>query len=174
MNVVGCHDAEKEAELQVQIDSKSSDLQQVQAANKALMAVGDSINKQLVIALAANDSIAQVNLTVQRRLASTQSALDKERKQTDSLNVVVAEMEPSYCELPGVQQQLADERTARVAAEAERDAVKGVAAELTAMITDRITPWYMKWKHDATKRNWFEKLLGADKQKPPDVVEPVF
>lgn len=172
LSVVGCHDEKTEAELQSQINSAKSDLAQVRAANEAVMRVGDSLNTQLNVAQTANDSLTQANQKTAGRLASTQSDLKKERKKVDSLKLVVTEMEPAVRELPIVKQQLADEQTARVAVEAERDAVKGVAAELSSLITDRYNPWCRKWKHDATERNFLEKIFGADKAPTPGVPEP--
>ncbi|MFA5031226.1 MAG: hypothetical protein WC495_06600 [Patescibacteria group bacterium] len=171
MSVVGCHDVEKEVELQAQIDSKSSDLQQVQAANAAIMHVGDSLNTQLTLAHSAIDSLTQVSQKTTKQLAS---ALKEEQQKSDSLASLVATMEPSYCELPNVQKQLADERIARVVAETERDAVKDVAAELTSLIADRYNPWCRKWKHDATERSFIEVMVRSDKAPTPGVSEPVF
>ena len=35
-----------------------------------------------------------------------------------------------------------------------------------------IRPWYTKWKHDATKRNFIKVLFGSGKAKPPNFPEP--
>lgn len=172
MSVVGCRDAEKEAELQSQINAAKSDLVQVQAANEAVMRVGDSLNTQLKLAQAANDSLMQANKKTTNRLASAQADLKKERKQVDSLKLVITEMEPAVRELPDVQRRLADEQAARQSVEARNVLLVAELAEQKSFVSDRITPWYQKWEHDATERNWLEKLFGADKAPTPGVPKP--
>jgi chromosome segregation ATPase len=39
-------------------------------------------------------------------------------------------------------------------------------------LLDEIRPWYTKWKHDATKRNFIKVLFGSGKAKPPNFPEP--
>lgn len=39
-------------------------------------------------------------------------------------------------------------------------------------LLDEIRPWYTKWKHDATKRNFIKVLFGSGKTKPPNFPEP--
>jgi len=172
MNVVGCRDAEKEAELQAQINSAKSDLAQVQAANAAIMHVGDSLNTELKLVQAANDSLTEVNQKTAGRLASVQSDLKKERKDSDSLKLVVAKMEPAVRELPIVKQQLADEQTAHAAADADVVRLNGVVAERDSFIANQVTPWYLKWRHDATTRGFVKVMFGAGKAPIPAVPEP--
>ena len=37
-----------------------------------------------------------------------------------------------------------------------------------------VQPWYAKWRHDATERNFLEVLFGSDKAESPGVPEPTF
>jgi hypothetical protein len=53
------------------------------------------------------------------------------------------------------------------------DSTRAFVNERNVFIS-QIQPWYIKWKHDATERNWFEKLFGADKAKTPSIPEPEF
>ena len=50
------------------------------------------------------------------------------------------------------------------------------AANLTISQKDslfaEIQPWYLKWKHDATKRNFLKVLFGSGKAKTPSFPEP--
>lgn len=39
-------------------------------------------------------------------------------------------------------------------------------------LVDKIKPWYKKWKHDATKRNFLQVLFASGKAKKPDFAEP--
>jgi chromosome segregation ATPase len=108
------------------------------------------------------------------RLAAAARGL---RATVDSLKVLSATHQSRIDELTtaltGAENRLADTVVALTTTRKRVDSTTTLLTERTVLIS-RLQPWYAKWKHDATERNWLEKLFGSDKAKTPDFPEPMF
>ena len=91
----------------------------------------------------------------------------------DLSSVQLAEMEAGRRSLADIQAKLID--TSKALSDNRNELAIGIAhAKERDRFLTQLQPWYIKWKPDATERNWFEKIFGADKAKSPAYPEPLF
>ncbi len=86
--------------------------------------------------------------------------------QNERLTSVVAELEKSLS-------QTGDTTVALVSTRATLQKTT-VRLDRHVAFVQQMRPWYEKWKHDATERNFLEKIFGADKATAPMIPEPNF
>jgi hypothetical protein len=96
---------------------------------------------------------------------------------TDSLAAVSGELKDQLTQqlvtVTHTTSQLSDTLRSLVVTRHRLDSTVTLLTERTTFIV-QVEPWYLKWKHDATERNWLEKLFGSDKAKIPAFPEPPF
>lgn len=168
----GCEDKEK-IQMQSDLASQKATIQDLQMGLEAARVENTQVRTDLYNQNLVIDSLGEVSQTLSGQLNSTRRALKDEGKRSDSLVGVIAGMQPALDLLPQVQDSLAREIAARQSAEAECDSLNVVVVNRDALIAS-IKPWYDMYRYNATERNWFEKLWGADKKNPPGFSEPVF
>lgn len=108
-----------------------------------------------------------------------QLALDVARRtrSVDSLRahafLVASQLAEQVREVAAIKEQMTDSVGAIALLRHDLDSAVVLLRERSQLIA-QAQPWYLKWKHDATERNWFEKILGADKAPAPPMPEPAF
>lgn len=168
--VSGCS-GDKERLIQkvlVQADS-------IGALQRDLQWQSDSLRTALVklsVKSAALDSQMAARTIADRELRNVNAQLSRAKHDYERLEaskeMALAQKDSSLMTMDSV---LADTSTALVTARSE-------CAQLAEQLRERIDliqkvrPWYYKWRHDATERNFAEVLFGSDKAKSPDYQEP--
>lgn len=110
--------------------------------------------------------INQLSVKVSRLVETADSI----RTASNQLAVQLSERSEA---LTGAKSQLADTSKRLTDVRLTLDSTSTVLKERSVFIVE-LQPWYEKWKHDATERNWLEKIFGADKAKSPGFPEPAF
>jgi peptidoglycan hydrolase CwlO-like protein len=145
-----------------------------------LTVANDSVSskvEQILVMAGERDSVSQLLAqSIQRadRLAATTRGL---KAKEDSLRTLLVARQAQIDELNGtisaLHEQIAD--TSRVLSDIRKElATVQMLSNEKSVLVSQIQPWYLKWKHDATERSFFEKLFGSDKAKAPSFPEPVF
>lgn len=145
-----------------------------------LTVANDSVSSKVeqILAMAGErDSVAQLLAQSNQRADRLAATTRRLKAAEDSLRTLFIARQAQIDELNGtvsaLNEQIAD--TSRILGDIRMElaSVQKLSNEKSVLVS-QIQPWYLKWKHDATERNFFEKLFGSDKAKAPSVPEPVF
>lgn len=149
-------------------------------AQTELKSAQDSLGareKQLGASTSRADSLSQLHARSEKRVEQLSSTISRLTRKVDSLQAEADQSTARISEqansLADTRHQLAETAESLTAAKVDLDSTTALLAGRMRLIAD-LQPWYEKWKHDATERNWLEKLFGADKAKTPKIPEPVF
>jgi chromosome segregation ATPase len=160
-------------DLAAQIDTVATVRAELAIARDSLKRTNDEI----VSTSQALDSMTQLYDQSMQLANGLSNRISKLSKQTDSLKALsetyLAQLQTQEKTLSAVRGQLADTSqllsTTRINLDSAKASLNG-----NVMFINQLHPWYLKWKHDATERNWLEKIFGADKAKAPEFPEPVW
>jgi septal ring factor EnvC (AmiA/AmiB activator) len=171
----GCKDEELQGQYQqavqqmaAQADEIKSLRAQVQVKSDSLTAVhemvastelrADSLNQKYRSAYNNAAGLSKELKSLQEDCSKREEELLAGIRERDSvLTVIDALFSDTNVTLTSVRGELGDERTRSV-----------FLSDLLA----KVKPWYKKWKHDATKRNFLQVLFASGKAKKPDFPEP--
>ncbi len=171
----GCKDEELQGQYQQAVQQMATQADQIKSLHAQVQVKSDSLNLALE-AITATELRAD-SLNQKYRWASNNAAgLSKElkslqedcskreaelltgiRERDSVLTVIDALFSDTNVTLTAVRGELGDERTR--------------SAFLSDLLA-KVKPWYKKWKHDATKRNFLQVLFASGKAKKPDFPEP--
>ena len=169
---IGCTDQEK-VDLKATVSNQKADNEKLTGDVTALkQGMEDSQNKIFALQ-AAYDTLRQKAEASQQQNRSLQKKLAASQAIVEQLKTKIDELMPANVALPICQANLAKEETAHKATRAERDTLLTKNASWEELI-NRIRPWYLLYKHDATQRNVFEHFFGWDKATKPETTEPYF
>ncbi|MFA6588638.1 MAG: hypothetical protein WCT08_06270 [Patescibacteria group bacterium] len=169
---IGCTDQEK-VDLKATVSTQKADNDKLTGDVAALKQSTEDYRGKIFALQSAYDTLMQKNEASQKLAKSLKAQLAKQEAKIDSLKDKVDELMPANVMLPVVQEKLVKEEAAHKATRAERDSLLAKNASWEDLV-NRIRPWYLFYKHDATQRNVFEHFFGADKAKKPGGTESNF
>jgi hypothetical protein len=175
--VNGCSNKEMETRYQqastqviVQTDSINALRAQLSAKSDSLhvvMQLGNNANGQIQ-ALAAENQKSQKTIAGLHRKIDEQDKSYQDLKTSSTYEVfrrdsLLAEINTVFSDtnitLTEVRQELGNEK---------------VMSQVKSDFIDNVRPWYAKYKHDATHRNFLQVLFASGKAKKPTNAEPSF
>jgi|GEM_PF-5425701 len=175
--VSGCSDKEAVMRAQQATSQIAVQTDSLRALRAELTAKSDSI--QIITQLGANangkiESLTDQNQKASRNIAALSRKIDEKDKNYQNLeqsskyevfrrDSLLAEINSVFSDtnitLVEVRQELGNEK---------------VMSQVKSDFVENIKPWYNKWKHDATKRNFLQVLFASGKAKKPINAEPSF
>lgn len=173
--MTGCSNEKKL--LRQQVAAQADSLTQLRGQLQERSDSVQGLSSQLAQARAEADSIANIGETNKKQIGRLNSQLKVLRDSNSELKLSLDRTQAANDSL--VQQVqyystlLADTVSALAGFRAENIRVYQTMVERDSLLA-QIRPWYSKWKHDATKRNFIEVLFGSDKARRPDFPEPAF
>ncbi|PWB69802.1 hypothetical protein C3F09_10060, partial [candidate division GN15 bacterium] len=134
-------------------------------------------NGQIVVLSGQLDSVDHLLSRASLRIDELNARQSRMSRTIDSLNGAfeqqLEKLEAQRTEMSSIHTQFAD--TLKILSDTRDRLVTATErARVHDLFLAQLHPWYLKWKHDATERNWLEKLFGADKAKTPAFPEPPF
>jgi peptidoglycan hydrolase CwlO-like protein len=157
-----------------QADASSVDQQVTELAAKLERLQGEirALEDTAKNAKTRNDSLVQLYEASEAENAKLKAQLAEAREGIQYLLRKVDETVSFYSwELDKCQSQLSLTENNLAITEQECTILQGENDGLQTENT-HLKLWGVKWKHDATERNFLEKLLGADKAPVPEIEEP--
>ncbi|MGB5105304.1 MAG: hypothetical protein WBP29_01165 [Candidatus Zixiibacteriota bacterium] len=173
--VLGCTDKEMESQYKLTVSQLAAQADTIKQLRTTVQKKSDSLTTALQLATSADmkgDSLLQAyqrasghaaNLTkelqaLKNDCVEMEAGLRTEIQERDSILVAIdAIFSDTNTTLTTVRGQLSNERS---------------RTEWLANLVEKIRPWYKKWKHDATKRNFLQVLFASGKAKTPVTEEP--
>ena len=175
--VSGCSNKEAETRYQQASSQVTAQTDSLRALRTELTVKSDSL--QIVMQLGANangkiESLTEQNQKASRNIAALSRKIDEKDKDYQNLeqsskyeqfrrDSLLAEINSVFSDtnitLTDVRQELGNEK---------------VMSQVKSDFIENVKPWYNKWKHDATKRNFLQVLFASGKAKKPTNAEPSF
>lgn len=175
--VSGCSNKEAEMRYQQASSQVTAQTDSLRTLRTELTVKSDSL--QIAMQLGANangkiESLTDQNQKASRNIAALSRKIDEKDKDYQNLeqsskyevfrrDSLLAEINSVFSDtnitLGGVRQELGNEK---------------VMSQVKSDFIDNVKPWYNKWKHDATKRNFLQVLFASGKAKKPLQAEPSF
>jgi TolA-binding protein len=175
--VSGCSNKEAEMRAQQATSQITAQTDSLRALRTELTVKSDSL--QIVMQLGTNangkiQSLTDQNQKASRNIAALSRKIDEKDKDYQNLeqsskyevfrrDSLLAEINTVFSDtnitLSEVRQELGNEK---------------VMSQVKSDFVENIKPWYNKWKHDATQRNFLQVLFASGKAKKPINVEPSF
>jgi hypothetical protein len=175
--VSGCSNKEAEMAYKQASSQVTAQTDSLRALRTELAAKSDSI--RIVVQLGANakekiQSLNDQNQKASRNIAALSRKIDEKDKDYQNLeqsskyeqfrrDSLLAEINSVFSDtnisLTEVRQELGNEK---------------VMSQVKSDFIENVKPWYNKWKHDATKRNFLQVLFASGKAKKPLNAEPSF
>lgn len=173
--VLGCTDKEMESQYRLTVSQLAAQADTIRQLRNTVQTKSDSLSTALQLASSADmkgDSLLQkyqrasghaANLTkelqaLKNDCVEMEAGLRTEIQERDSILVAIdAIFSDTNMTLTSVRGQLSNERS---------------RTQWLANLVEKIRPWYKKWKHDATKRNFLQVLFASGKAKTPVTEEP--
>jgi chromosome segregation ATPase len=173
----GCSNQDAEMRAQQATSQISAQTDSLKALRTELTAKSDSI--QIVLQLGANanekiQSLTDQNQKASRNIAALSRKTEEMEKNYQDLvqssryeqfrrDSLLAEINSIFSDtnitLTEVRQELGNEK---------------VMSQVKSDFIDNVKPWYNKWRHDATQRNFLQVLFASGKAKKPVNTEPSF
>ncbi len=175
--VSGCSNKELETRYQQATSQITAQSDSLTAIRMQLAAKSDSL--QVVMQLGGNANEKIQTLTEQNQKASKNIA--GLTRKVEELNKNYAQLEQSSkyevfrrdSLLAEINSVFSDTNITLTQVRQELGNAK-VMSQVKSDFIDNIKPWYAKYKHDATKRNFLQVLFASGKAKKPVNVEPSF
>jgi outer membrane protein assembly factor BamE (lipoprotein component of BamABCDE complex) len=175
--VNGCSNKEAEMRLEQvssQVTAQTDSLRVLRAeltaksdSLKVVMQLGDNANEKIQ-SLTDQNQKASRNIAALSRKTEEQDKKYQDLQQSSKYEVfrrdsLLAEINTVFSDtnitLVEVRQELGNEK---------------VMSRVKSDFIENVKPWYAKWKHDATKRNFLQVLFASNKAKKPAHPEPSF
>ena len=175
--VNGCSNKEAEMRYQQATSQVTAQTDSLRALRTELTAKSDSL--QVVMQLGGNanekiQSLSDQNKKASRNIATLSQKLQAREKDYQNLEAsskyevfrrdsLLAEINTVFSDtnitLGEVRRELGNEK---------------VMSQVKSDFIENVKPWYAKYKHDATKRNFLQVLFASNKAKKPANPEPSF
>jgi uncharacterized lipoprotein YehR (DUF1307 family) len=175
--VSGCSDKEAVIRAQQATSQIAVQTDSLKALRAELTAKSDSLQVIKQLGTNANtqiQSLTDQNQTASRNIAALSRKIDENDKAYQNLvqsskyevfrrDSLLAEINSVFSDtnitLTDVRQELGNEK---------------VMSQVKTDFIENVKPWYTKYKHDATKRNFLQVLFASGKAKTPVNAEPSF
>lgn len=171
----GCTDKEMQAAYQQSLTTSAAQVDTIRMLRNTIQTKSDSLTMVLDMRGSAEmrldtlmqkyqratNNVAGLNKqlkNLQEECAAREEALLTGIRERDSvLTVIDALFSDTNVTLTQIRGELGNEKTR--------------SAWLSDLL-NKVKPWYKKWKHDATKRNFLQVLFASGKAKAPEFPEP--
>jgi hypothetical protein len=173
----GCSNKEAETRYQQATTQVTVQTDSLKALRAELNAKADSLQIVLQLGTNANEkiqSLTEQNQKASRNIAALSRKIEEKDKSYQDLkqssdyevfrrDSLLAEINSVFSDtnitLTDVREELGNEK---------------VMSQVKSDFIENVKPWYAKYKHDATKRNFLQVLFASGKAKTPTNAEPSF